>query len=431
MVHFNLNSFLRALSTMLDFVEMDLVGVTSNHGRRVAYIAARLARQAGLPDAQVFDVVALSLLHDNGLSEEMLTMPASVAGDVKIRQAEKFVGHCEIGERNATAFPFLTDVSGVIRHHHERHDGGGYFGLTGEEIPFLSRLVGMADSVDLMFAFGSPDPANRDRILRHLADARGRQLCPRSCDLFFEIADKPAFWLDLQDGFIETALTEQTPDIWQDLPWDRVLDICRVFSRIVDCKSHFTERHSSGLEEKAARMAAFYGFDAETATKLRIAASLHDVGKLAIPNAILDKPGPLTAAEFGRMQEHTYYTRRCLEQVRGFGDITDWAANHHERLTGVGYPLGLAADDLDAKARLIACLDVYQALIEERPYRKALSHRHAMDILEAQARDGLLDAAIVADIDAAFAVPAADVGGDAGAIVRKRRSSGVTTGGPE
>ncbi|WP_158240682.1 HD-GYP domain-containing protein [Telmatospirillum siberiense] len=405
-MRFNLNSFLLALSTMLDFVESDLLGVASNHGRRVAYITARLIERAGLSDAEIFDAVALALLHDNGLTEALLTSSALPVNVERMRHAENLTAHCEIGEHNLAAFPFLTEVRGAIKHHHEQYDGQGFFGLAGEDIPLAARIIGFADYVDLLFDFSTPDQANREKIADAVAGMRSQAFSPRNCDLFDEIAAKPAFWLDLQDDFIDQALKERVPDIWQELSWDRILEISRVFSRIVDCKSQFTQRHSSGLEEKAARMAEFYQFDHETNIKVRIAASLHDIGKLAIPNSILDKPDRLTPFEFRKMQEHTYYTRRCLERIEGFADITEWAANHHERLDGSGYPLGLTAGRLDFNSRLMACLDIYQALTEERPYRRSLPHREAMAILRPQAEDGLLEKGIVADLDQVFAPPA-------------------------
>ncbi|MFR1804218.1 MAG: HD-GYP domain-containing protein, partial [Faecalispora jeddahensis] len=99
-------------------------------------------------------------------------------------------------------------------------------------------------------------------------------------------------------------------------------------------------------------------------------------------------------------QSHTYYTRKALEMVQGFEDITEWAANHHEKLNGKGYPYGLTADQLDFNSRVLACVDIYQALTEERPYRMALSHEESVGILDTMAKQNLIDGSIVRDIDA-------------------------------
>ena len=135
---------------------------------------------------------------------------------------------------------------------------------------------------------------------------------------------------------------------------------------------------------------------------MRIAADLHDLGKLAIPNSILDKPSGLTRKEFQIIQAHPFYTRRILEKIDGFDDITDWAANHHEKLDGSGYPYGLDKNDLDFNSRILACVDIYQALTEDRPYRKGMSHKDAIKIMNNMAREGLIEPSVTEDMDSIF-----------------------------
>jgi HD-GYP domain-containing protein (c-di-GMP phosphodiesterase class II) len=129
---------------------------------------------------------------------------------------------------------------------------------------------------------------------------------------------------------------------------------------------------------------------------LRRAALLHDIGKLAISNRILDKPGKLTEDEFAKVREHPLYSLRILARAPCFSSIAWIAAAHHERLDGSGYPFGLGADKLTTPMRLLAVADVYEALTAERPYREALAHETAMDIL---GRDAL-DADAVAALEA-------------------------------
>jgi len=133
-----------------------------------------------------------------------------------------------------------------------------------------------------------------------------------------------------------------------------------------------------------------------------IAATLHDLGKLAISNAILDKPGKLSEIEMERMKSHTYYTTMALQNIEGFEKISSWAGNHHEKLSGNGYPFGHDAAVLGFEERLMGCLDMYQALTEERPYRKGMEHAMALSILEENAKRGLIDRKIVDDIGRVF-----------------------------
>jgi HD-GYP domain-containing protein (c-di-GMP phosphodiesterase class II) len=119
---------------------------------------------------------------------------------------------------------------------------------------------------------------------------------------------------------------------------------------------------------------------------------LHDLGKLRVPNSILDKPTKLDDAQWSVMQEHPRLTRTILGRVTQFRELADIAGAHHERLDGAGYPNRLAGSKLSLEARILGLADVYSALTEDRPYRAAFSPREALAIM---GRDvpGRLDAA--------------------------------------
>ncbi len=114
---------------------------------------------------------------------------------------------------------------------------------------------------------------------------------------------------------------------------------------------------------------------------LRRAGLLHDVGKLAVSNLILDKPGKLTPEEFVQVREHPVHSLRILERAPCFAPIAGLAANHHERLDGRGYPRSLAAAELDLPMRVLAVADVFEALTADRPYRGPLDTTTALDII--------------------------------------------------
>ena len=118
------------------------------------------------------------------------------------------------------------------------------------------------------------------------------------------------------------------------------------------------------------------------------------ISKKCIGNEILEKPDKLTDEEFDKMKNHAGYTYLILSQVNDFEDIRDWAALHHEKLNGKGYPFGKTADELNEPERIMACVDSYQALTEERPYKKGMSHEKACDILDDMAEKGFVDADI-------------------------------------
>ena len=164
----------------------------------------------------------------------------------------------------------------------------------------------------------------------------------------------------------------------------------------------FTKNHSLGIAQKARQMAVFFGYPEETCTKLYFAGALHDIGKLFVDSSVLEKPGKLEAEEYQHIQIHAEWTWKLLGKIRGFEDIKRWASYHHEQLNGKGYPFGKTAEELDTEERLLACLDIYQALTEDRPYKAGMAHNKAIGILREMAEKGELDVDIIEQIDQTF-----------------------------
>ena len=119
-------------------------------------------------------------------------------------------------------------------------------------------------------------------------------------------------------------------------------------------------------------------------------------------NMLAVADGRLTDEEFSKMKNHAGYTYMILSEVEDFEEIRDWAALHHEKLDGSGYPFGRTAEELNEPERILACVDIYQALTEERPYKKGMSHEQACGILEDMAQKGWIDAKITGQVKECF-----------------------------
>jgi HD-GYP domain-containing protein (c-di-GMP phosphodiesterase class II) len=157
--------------------------------------------------------------------------------------------------------------------------------------------------------------------------------------------------------------------------------ICEAFAEVVDAKSHFTFRHSVGVTDVASAIGTAMGLSPQRKQLLHRAALLHDLGKLRVPNSILDKPGKLDDAEWRVMREHPALTRATLGRVSQFRELAFIAGAHHEKLDGTGYPDNLRARDLPLEARILAVADVYGALTEDRPYRPGFAPEQALVML--------------------------------------------------
>ena len=174
--------------------------------------------------------------------------------------------------------------------------------------------------------------------------------------------------------------------------------IASAFARVIDAKSPWTYRHSERVSQVAVGIGAVLGFGARQLRELRRAALMHDIGKLAISNRILDKPDRLSEPEFAAVRLHPLHSQRILERAPGFAELAPLAAAHHERLDGGGYPLGLTAGDLTLPMRVLATADVFEALTASRPYRPAMEVDQALATLRDEVPDRL-DAEVVAALE--------------------------------
>ncbi len=152
-------------------------------------------------------------------------------------------------------------------------------------------------------------------------------------------------------------------------------------ARAVDERDAYTGVHSSEVGELAARIATRLGLESEDIELIRLAGSLHDLGKLAIPEEILRKPGPLNEAERAVIERHPQIGFRMLESL-GVDPVADWVLHHHERWDGAGYPHAVAGETIPLGARIIFVADAYDAMTSDRVYRERLSDDEALEELE-------------------------------------------------
>lgn len=402
----SMTDLLYALSFALDSVEHDLLGVTTYHAGRVAFLCAQTGRAFDLSDQQRLDLACAALLHDNALTEyakSEYSQGVDLLGLHEAGQSFPDLGtHCTLGERNIEHMPFFPRVRGAVLYHHENADGSGPFGLSAAETPLYAQIVHLCDVLDLRFSYGTSEVGKFDRTHAFLEGGRGRLFSDEVVDAFEERVT-PGMLEGLDTTHPDDLLHYQLPYVEREYGNDDLTHIADFFARITDYKSRFTHDHSQGVADKSRAMAQFYGLGDDLAAKIYLAGALHDIGKLIISEDVLEKPAALTHDEYTYIQTHAWYTFEILRKVAGLEDVTRWASLHHEKLDGSGYPFGKHAIELSGIDRLMGCVDIYQALTEERPYRGGMLHRQAIEIMRDMAANGKIDGAIVDDIDACFA----------------------------
>lgn len=227
---------------------------------------------------------------------------------------------------------------------------------------------------------------------------------PELIDAFMAISEGEAFWLALQPECVHQYHTDM--ESHGDLQMVGWLDFKRcadIFARIIDAKSPYTEQHSRGVARLSRYLAERLGLDAVTCEKIEVAGLLHDIGKLQIPDEIIEGHDPLTPHQFDIMKGHSYGTLQVLKPLHAIDEIARWAAYHHETPDGHGYPFHLGGDALPLAARIINVADIFQALAQERPYRKPMLPAQIMTILHERAASGRADATVVAAVAADLA----------------------------
>jgi putative nucleotidyltransferase with HDIG domain len=282
---------------------------------------------------------------------------------------------CDRGADIARMLFLSEETALAIRSLDEHWDGKGVpDGLCGEEIPLAARILCLSQTVEVFYARGGVKAARA--VAKH---RRGQWFDPALVDAFLSFCGDRDFWVGLDDADVSSLEPPELAMVTDDARLDRVAE---AFARVIDAKSPFTASHSHRVAEIADGIAGALDFDADQRRTLRRAALLHDIGKLAISNLILDKPGKLTDQEFQAIQTHPVHTLAILKRAPCFTELADLAANHHEKLDGSGYPRKLTGADLDTPMRVLAVADVYEALTADRPYRGPLSPAEAFAIID-------------------------------------------------
>ena len=423
----SLSEIISALSYALDLTE----GAVHGHALRSCLLGMRIAEEVKLPSDQTSSLYFALLLKDIGGSRSASRMSQMIAGDGRstkavtnledwtkphrlslstlkqlwsnvvpdagrvVRVARSFKNgiahHLSsyelIGPRYDRGASILNELgmgpiaAEAVRSLDERWDGSGYpDSLKGEQIPLLARICAIAQHLDLASAEGGTQSA-----IQTLEERSGTWFDPQLVRIAGSLHRRRALWNHCSPADAEQDTRQAVLDLDSGkrhrLESSQIDRICESFADVVDAKSHFTFRHSQGVADAAFGIAQTMGLSADRAQLVRRAALLHDIGKLGVANAILDKKSQLSAEEWKAVYEHPRITRRILERIAPFREMAVIAGEHHEKLDGSGYPDHLKGPDLSVESRIVAVADVYAALSEDRPYRAGIELDETLSIM--------------------------------------------------
>ena len=435
MAQLRTSELLAALSVALDLTE----GQRAGHAVRTCYLAMRLADRLGLPEQTRSSLYFAALLKDSGCSSNaaaitelfgtddqalkgrqaiagrsllamarftIANLPAeplplrarrliklALSGERERRGVEQL--RCSRGAGIAKKIGFGDDVSEAIMDLHEHWDGRGLpQGLRRDEIPLASRIIAVCAGLDV-FCTDRGSSAAVDVIRRR----RGIWYDPALTDHLLQLCKAGA--LDqMRAADLKRQVFALEPSGLVQVATDADIDrIASAFADIIDAKSPYTARHSHNVATIADGVTRRFGLSGRDRLDVRRAALLHDIGKLGVPNTILDKPGPLDAAEFAVIMRHPELSLRILEPIELFANVAQIAASHHEKLDGAGYFRGLGAETLGLSARIVSVSDVFDAMTADRPYRAPMAPEVALALMRKTAGNHLAADVIAALTD--------------------------------
>lgn len=362
----DLKQVVYALSDALDLVGVDDVA----HGKRVGIMAAECGRALHLSKQECLFLFELGLLHDIGVSSTRVHKHLVEEFDWEGSQE-----HADCGHLLLNSFAPFTPMVLPVLYHHTRWERLAT-GKVDAQVARQANLILLTDRVDALAAPYYADKSildYKDAIREAISCRAGEYFDPELVAVFHEISRSDSFWSYMEPQVIQDYLQRQLlRERARLVGVDELKQLSLIFSHIVDAKSPFTASHSLGVSRLSRFFAERFGMNATACDKIEIAGLLHDLGKLRIPDELLEKPSKLDADERQTMNTHAFETYLILRNISGFDDITRWAAYHHEEPDGSGYPFHVMEKDMPFEARILRVADIFQAMTQNRPYRKGL-----------------------------------------------------------
>ena len=377
----SMSDFVHAIAEILDLASPAL----NKHHNKVAYLAGQLAYQMDILDESEFaNIILAAMLHDIGafsIDERVNLLNFDVDDD-------DTNNHSIIGYKLLKDFKPLAKAAQIIRYHHVRYDE------LRTDVPLGSYIIHLADRVAVLLDEEREIFMQLPEISQKLHEAADR-FHPQALAAFDQMLNKAYFWIDIFNPTQGVAMMEQLGPNKRIVGLEALRNLAKVFAQIIDFRSRYTATHSCGVAAVAYELSQIAGFSEHECQLMEVAGYLHDIGKLAIPNSILEKPGPLDELEFNHIRKHTYYTYRILSKIDGLEHVAAWAGYHHERNDGSGYPFKIKGQNLSRLSRIMAITDIVTALAEDRPYRAGMSESQTLKILDKQVESGGIDRGIV------------------------------------
>ena len=383
-ISIKLLDFLLSLSESLDLFNPLL----AQHQIRTAFIAWKIGKEYGLDPLDLEKIITAALVHDIGA----LTPEDKVA--LHESEYDKDIhNHCIIGERLLSQSPLFEEPARIIRYHHTPYQA--WEQKNTSSLALHAQILFLADTVERAIKRHEYILYQVKDINSNIDSLSGSEFHPDIVEAYKAISAVEEFWFDLVSHYVRELLRDNSPSRNTLIYQQDFLEISEILRKIIDFRSHFTSTHSTGVSSAAAGLARLMGYSDVEVEMMQLAGNVHDLGKLAVSNSILEKPKTLSDHEFSVIRQHAYHTYSILRRCGLPQNIIEWAGFHHEKLNGNGYPFHLNSGQISSGSRIVSVADVLTALAENRPYRNSMDKRKVMKVLSDMGREEHLDSFVI------------------------------------
>ncbi|SCH50909.1 MULTISPECIES: HD domain-containing phosphohydrolase [unclassified Romboutsia] len=350
------------------------------HGKEVAYISYKIGEKLGYSKKQLYYLIITGEIHDLGAYK---TENIDCIDRFRYKDSNR---HSYYGYVLLKHSKGLSNCASTILYHHCSYKNFNDKIIKDIPVPDDAFLISLGDKISLIC---NNEDYNKEEIINKIKSINKEDFNPVHFEILMDLISNENLIDNIISGEYKKEINQVVNNSY--IKVEQATEYLTLIPLGVDLYSYETALHTISVAFLAKKVSKSLGLKDEDIMKIEISSYLHDLGKVGIPKYILEKEGPLTFEEFELMKRHVLFTRQLLEEANIDKDIISMACNHHEKLDGSGYPIGIDSSELSIGDRIISVCDIFCALTEKRHYKDAFSKEKIYNIISQMADNGLID----------------------------------------
>lgn len=365
--------------SILKNIDEDII----NHSEESSYIAYKIAEKLGYSDKEIENLILASALHDIG-AYKVDEIDNIKKFEIIDPGKHSIYGYCLL----KTSGIFKGIANSVLYHHNDYRCKERY--IDSIYIPEDSFIISLADRISILCNSMNYEA---EKIKSAINNMNIELFDPNHMQILFNLIKEEYLIEDIVTGKYKSIINNEIKNIYVEL--NKIKNYLVFLPLAINFYSFETSIHTVSVASATRKICEKMNLNNEYKEKIEIASYLHDIGKVCIPKTILEKNGKLSKDEYEIMKKHVYYSRKILQDANIDEELINLACNHHEKLDGSGYSIGLKSNDLSIGDRIISVSDIFCALTEKRVYKKPFTKDKVLQILNDMVDKNYIDETIV------------------------------------